>query len=83
VIEKSQKNKPDADSNLFCTRTLLNISMLVILVLIIYTTPDKSTKRKQLDSVLDSVLDSFDDTDLIIIQATADGISKAKEAKQV
>jgi transcriptional regulator with XRE-family HTH domain len=37
--------------------------------------PDKTTKRKQLDSMLDS----FDDTDLIIMEATAGGISKAKE----
>jgi transcriptional regulator with XRE-family HTH domain len=37
--------------------------------------PNKSTKRRQLDSVLDS----FDDTDLIIMEATADGITKAKE----
>jgi transcriptional regulator with XRE-family HTH domain len=39
--------------------------------------PDKSTMRKQLDCMLDS----FDDNDLIIMQATADGISKAKGAK--
>ena len=38
--------------------------------------PDKSTRRRQLDSVLDSL----DDNDLIIVQATATGITQAKEA---
>jgi transcriptional regulator with XRE-family HTH domain len=37
--------------------------------------PDKSTRRRQLDLVLDG----FDDNDLIIIEATASGISKAKD----
>ena len=41
--------------------------------------PSKSTKRRQLDTLLDS----FDDNDLIIMQATAEGISKTKEAKEV
>jgi len=39
--------------------------------------PDKSTRRRQLDTMLDG----FDDTDLIIVEATASGISKAKEVK--
>jgi transcriptional regulator with XRE-family HTH domain len=38
--------------------------------------PDKSTRRRQLDDVLDG----FDDTDLIILEATAKGITQAKEA---
>ena len=38
--------------------------------------PDKSTRRRQLDSVLDS----FNDNDLIIMEATANGITQAKEA---
>jgi transcriptional regulator with XRE-family HTH domain len=37
--------------------------------------PDKSTRRRQLDNVLDS----FSDNDLIIIEATADGVMKARE----
>jgi len=39
--------------------------------------PNKNTKRRQLDALLDS----FDDNDLIIMEATADGISKTKTAK--
>jgi hypothetical protein len=39
------------------------------------TEPDKSTRRRQLDKILDS----FNDTDLIIIGATADGIKQVKE----
>ena len=39
------------------------------------TAPDRSTRRRQLDNVLDS----FNDNDLIIIEATAEGIKKAKE----
>ena len=39
------------------------------------TAPNISTRRKQLDSILDS----FSDNDLIIMAATADGIKKAKE----
>jgi hypothetical protein len=38
--------------------------------------PDKSTRRRQLDSILDS----FSDNDLIIVEATASGITQAKEA---
>ena len=38
--------------------------------------PDKSTRRRQLDNVLGG----FDDKDLIIVEATANGITKAKEA---
>ena len=38
--------------------------------------PDKSSLRRQLDSLLDS----FDDKDLIIMEATADGIVKSKES---
>jgi len=38
----------------------------------------KSTRRRQLDSVLDSL----DDKDLIIVESTANGISKAKEVEE-
>jgi len=38
--------------------------------------PDKTTRRRQLDSVLDG----FNDNDLIIIEATAAGIENAKSA---
>jgi len=38
--------------------------------------PDRSSRRRQLDSVLDG----FNDNDLIIIEATASGITQAKEA---
>ena len=41
-------------------------------------TPGKSTRRRQLDSTLDN----FDDADLIIMEATATGISKAKETRE-
>ena len=37
--------------------------------------PDKSTQRRQLDNVLDNL----DDRDLIIVEATANGITKANE----
>ena len=37
--------------------------------------PDKSTRRRRLDTSLDA----FNDKDLVIIEATADGIKKAKE----
>lgn len=40
--------------------------------------PTKSTRRRQLDSVLDS----FDDNDLIIVEATAIGIVQAKEVEE-
>lgn len=39
--------------------------------------PDKSTRRKQLDDMLDNL----NDNDLIIMEATANGISRAKEAE--
>jgi len=42
------------------------------------TAPDRSTMRRRLDNLLDS----FDDNDLIIMEAAASGISKAKEAKE-
>ena len=42
------------------------------------TEPDKSTRRRQLESVLDG----FNDSDLIIIEATADGITKAKNDEE-
>jgi len=38
------------------------------------TAPDKTTRRRQLDNVLDT----FADTDIIIMESTADGIKKAK-----
>ena len=41
-------------------------------------TPFKTTRRKQLDSALDS----FDDRDLIIVEATANGISQAREVEE-
>lgn len=40
--------------------------------------PAKSTRRRQLDSVLDNL----DDKDLIIMEATATGISKTKEVEE-
>jgi transcriptional regulator with XRE-family HTH domain len=39
------------------------------------TEPIKSTRRRQLDRILDS----FSETDLIIMGATADGITKTKK----
>ena len=39
------------------------------------TAPNKSTKRRQLDNILDTL----NDNDLIIMEATAQGIKKAKE----
>ena len=39
------------------------------------TAADKSTRRRQLDNVLDT----FNDNELIIMEATANGIKKAKE----
>jgi len=41
--------------------------------------PDKSTRRRQLESVLDS----FNDNDLVIVEATAHGIVQAKETGKV
>jgi len=43
-----------------------------------HSEPDKSTRRRQLDGILDSL----DDTDLIIVEATANGITQAKDAKE-
>jgi transcriptional regulator with XRE-family HTH domain len=40
--------------------------------------PNKSTMRRQLDTVLDG----FGDNDLIIMEATAKGITQAREAKK-
>jgi len=40
--------------------------------------PDRSTNRRQLDTVLDSL----DDKDLLILEATAKGILQAKEAEK-
>ena len=42
------------------------------------TEPDKTTRRRQLDSALDGL----DDNDLIIVEATASGINQAKEAEK-
>jgi transcriptional regulator with XRE-family HTH domain len=41
------------------------------------TEPPKSTRRRQLDKMLDS----FSDNDLIIVESIADGIKKAKTDK--
>ena len=38
--------------------------------------PDKSTRRRQLDAKLDSL----DDRDLIILEATTDGISQSRKS---
>jgi transcriptional regulator with XRE-family HTH domain len=43
------------------------------------TEPEKSTRRRQVDMILNG----FDDIDLIIVAATVNGISEAKEAKQL
>ena len=43
------------------------------------TAPDKSTRRRQLDILLDD----FNDNDLIIIEATANGIKQVREAEKV
>ena len=40
--------------------------------------PFKTTRRKQLDSVLDSL----DDRELIIVEATANGISQARKVEE-
>jgi len=45
--------------------------------------PDTAPKRSTLRMQLDNVLDGFDDNDLIIMEATASGISKSKKAKEV
>jgi len=41
--------------------------------------PNKSTRRRQLDNALDA----FNDNDLIIMEATADGIKKAKDETEI
>ena len=41
--------------------------------------PDKSARRRQLDSALDGL----NENDLIIVEATAHGITKAKEAGEL
>jgi len=41
-------------------------------------TPEKSTRRRQLNNVLDG----FDDKDLTIMEATANGIVKSKEVEE-
>jgi len=43
------------------------------------TTPDKNTRRRQLDNILDTLTDN----DMIIIEATAEGIKKAKETTEM
>lgn len=40
--------------------------------------PDKTTQRRQLDELLNSV----DETDLVIVTDTVKGIQKAKEARE-
>ena len=40
--------------------------------------PDKSARRRQLESALDGL----NDNDLLIMEATANGITKAKEAQE-
>ena len=42
------------------------------------TEPDKTTRRRQLDSVLDSLSDK----ELVIVEATANAIMQAKEVEQ-
>ena len=42
------------------------------------TEPTKSTRRRQLDNVLDD----FDEHDLLVMQATANGLKQAKEEKK-
>ena len=41
------------------------------------TKPDRSSRRRQLEVILDGL----DEKDLIILETTADGISKAKDAE--
>jgi transcriptional regulator with XRE-family HTH domain len=43
------------------------------------TAPNKSTRRRQLDNILDA----FHDNDMIIMEATADGIKRAKEETEM
>jgi transcriptional regulator with XRE-family HTH domain len=59
--------------NLYKLVTLFNIS--VDQFFYPNNEPNKSTRRRQLDNVLDT----FSDTDLIIMEATAAGIKKTKE----
>jgi len=40
--------------------------------------PDKSSRRRHLERILDT----FDDKDLIIMEATAEGISESKESEE-
>jgi transcriptional regulator with XRE-family HTH domain len=42
------------------------------------TEPDKSTRRRQLDKILDG----FNDNDLIIMEATAKGITRTKKTDE-
>lgn len=41
-------------------------------------TPEKSSRRRSIDSLLDEL----DDTDLIVLEATAKGLKEAKELKK-
>lgn len=58
--------------------TMFNLSVDQFFYPDVEPTLSKSTRRRQLDSLLDN----FDDNDLIIMEATANGISKAKETER-
>ena len=47
-----------------------------------YMFPDKPTKRSTRRRQLDGLLDSLDEKDLIVLEATAQGIVKAKTAEE-
>jgi transcriptional regulator with XRE-family HTH domain len=47
-----------------------------------YIFPDKPTKKTTRRRQLDSLLDELNETDLIVLEATAQGIRKAKTAEE-
>ena len=47
-----------------------------------YIFSDKQTEKTTLRRQIDSILDTFDDKELIIIEGTAKGICRAKESEE-